>query len=291
MKSLSPSHLTHHLTPVAVATLLALAATAGQAQTVSGSIVHDGSTIESETGTSIDASVDNAIYRAGYIADVSTGALNVFAGHSGTPGRVTSTVTFEQTLTNNTGVAQNVSFSFFVYSGEITARNGVDTSGAGFLANIDWGGTTAWRAGVDITNGRFFVPSDVPTSSVDVTANAADFGFAFSGSSTYTAAWDDYSNTLGLGLLNPGESRTLTYTMTAYSFSGPSSFAGYGGAFGFGGDPLKFETTPVPSGTPVGFAFSPAAPVPEPSTYLMFLASLGVVGAGARLRSRRRRSA
>lgn len=274
-----------HLTPVALAAALAFAGSPALAQTVTGQIVHDGALVSNQSGTAVTDSYDIPnTARASYVVDAATGVLNVAAAHGGDPGRIDSSVTYTHTLQNTTGVAQNVSFSFYVYAGAISARTGyASPSEAGYSADIAWGGSSVWHAGIDLTKGTTF-DGGSESQVQNLSPSASDFAFTLSPGWEYSASWSSYSKTLGLGILNPGESRTLTYSMATYSSSGPGNFNPYGGAAGMGGDPLSFETSPLPSGVNTGVTFSPAAPVPEPETYAMMALGLGVLGAAARRR-------
>lgn len=271
------------LRPLAAVVALALVSGGAAAQTVSGTITVNGAVQGTpQNGSVISDSIIQPAASASYIGDATSGVFGVSAGHSGIPGSTQSAVTYTRTITNSSAIAQSVSFSFFVFHGEISARAGLDTSGASFAAGIDWGGQSLWGTRLDLTNGRFYIP-DVPTATVTNSVSAADFSYVTSQSSTdsfaYLGSWGDYAKTLGLGILNPGESKTLTYTMSTLSYSGSNNYAGYGGSAGYGSDPLSFDMSPLPGGVAIGVSMA-AAPVPEPSTCAMLglgLAALGFV--------------
>lgn len=275
------------LAQMVAAVALACSSGLASAQQVSGTIKQDG--VEQGTpqsGTSISDSIRTGAASASYIGDASTGVFNVRAAHSGAPGTAESSITFTQSLFNELDVAQDISFSFHVFAGEIGARSGRGISGASFAASIDWGGDSVWHTRLDIENGRFSVPSE-RKATIDNSPSAPDFVYSISGDSTYIGSWDAYSKTLGLGILNPGESKTLSYTMSTVAYAGPGNMAGYGGgSIGFGGDPLSFSRSPLPAGITTGMS-SVAAPVPEPSTYAMLGVGLATLALGARRRSRR----
>ncbi len=274
MKNSGQRSLEAAILPVATAVALALASGMASAQSVSGSIKINGVVQgAAQIGQTVSDSLSNTVATASYIGDTATGVFNVRASHSGEPGSVESTVIYSRTLTNTDSFAQSVSFSYFVYAGMVGASSGYNgTSKAIFSAGIDWGGTDVWSTKLELTG----VPYWQPAGSAVVTnsPSASDFVYATFVGQGAEGSWNDYSKTLGLGILAPGESRTLTYSMSTFSYSGPGNFAGYGGGLGFGGDPLSFNTSPLPQNILTGVTLT-AAPVPEPSTYAML--GLGLV--------------
>lgn len=269
MKKSGQRSLAAAILPVTAAAALALASGISAAQSVSGSIKLDGVVQgTAQSGVAVSDSLSSSLATASYVADAATGVFNVRAGHSGNPGSVESTVIYARTLTNTDSFAQSVSFSYYVFAGEISARMGyVGTSGASFFAGIDWGGTDVWSTKLELIGAPQF-DSTVGSAIVTNSPSASDFAYSTSVTKDAVGNWNDYSKTLGLGILAPGESRTLTYTMSTVSYSGEGNFAGYGGGLGFGGDPLSFNTSPLPKDIFTGVTLT-AAPVPEPSTYAM----------------------
>jgi PEP-CTERM motif len=274
--------------PIAYIAALCLTGGSAVAQTVSGKITVDGVVQGTpQTGLRVTDTINQRDAIGFYAGDASTGVFNVRAAHSGTPGITKTELTYTNTITNTLATAQSVSFSFYVYAGSINSRNGLATSGASFASAIDWSGQALWSTQLAITSGRFFSPTDPATRTINNSASAADFVYSTNTSSvglgSYVGSWGDYTKTLGLGILNPGESKTLTYSISTTSYAEVGNIRGYGGAAGFGGDPLSFDLSPLPAGVRTGVtlaAVTAVSAVPEPSTYAMTglgLALMGVV--------------
>jgi hypothetical protein len=278
MKNSSLKSFQFRMQPIACIAALCFSGGNAAAQTVSGKITVDGAVQGvPQTGLSVTDSIRQTDAVGFYVGDASTGVFNVRAAHSGAPGTSKTELTYTNTITNTLSTAQNVSFSFFVYAGSINSRNGLATSGANFASAIDWSGQALWSTNLAITTGRFYVP-DPPTATINNSASAADFVYSTSGSGTYVGSWGDYTKTLGLGILNPGESKTLTYSMSTTSYSEAGNYRGYGGAAGFAGDPLSFDLSPLPAGVQTGVTLGAVTAVPEPSAYAMAGFGFAIMG-------------
>jgi PEP-CTERM motif len=286
MKNSSLKSFQFRMRPIAYIAALCLTGGNATAQTVSGKITVDGVVQGApQTGSTVTDSIRQTDAVAFYTGDASTGVFNVRAAHSGTPGITKTELTYSNTVTNTLATAQNVSFSFFVYAGSINSLQGFATSGANFASVIDWSGAALWSTSLAITTGRFF-PQDPPTATINNSASAADFVYSTSGSTSSVGSWGDYTKTLGLGILNPGESKTLTYSMSTTSYSEAPNYQGYGGAAGFAGDPISFDLSPLPAGVQTGVTLGAVTAVPEPSAYVMAVFGLAMIGV---VTTRRRR--
>jgi hypothetical protein len=278
MKKSSLQYFQFRMRPIAYIAALCLTGGSASAQTVSGKITVDGVVQGApQTGSTVTDSIRQTDAVAFYTGDASTGVFNVRAAHSGAPGTTKTELTYTNTVTNTLATAQNVSFSFFVYAGAINSRDGFATSGASFSSAIDWSGQALWSTQLAITTGSFIL-RDPPTATINNSASAADFVYSTGGNGTYVGSWGDYTKTLGLGILNPGESKTLTYSMSTTSYSEAPNYRGYGGAAGFAGDPISFDLSPLPAGVQTGVTLGTVTAVPEPSAYAMAVLGLAMIG-------------
>ena len=191
-------------------------------------------------------------------------------------------------VTNDSGVAQNYSFDFFIYYGSLTASdNGAGGSGfAEYMVNITQDGSTS----------LFSSAAKIASDGTLTTSGTALDGASQSGS---TYSWGGTHFNVNLGVLAPGASTSVVYDLIGHAF-GNYDFVtgvdcGYGGYGDVGplftdgtignctgssyaslGDPDSLNNTPIPG---IGIT---ASPVPEPGT----LALLGVGFAALRFRRR-----
>ena len=151
---------------------------------------------------------------------------------AGLQNQVDSRIEYRALVTNDTGIAQDLSFSFFLGCGRV----GVDTNfssesqngfGNALLASaITWGGSTICRVdlAVDKASGA------AATSTLSTTPSAVGFTTSASGDSVY---YDAYTGNLGLGILAAGETKELAYSILGsayYDNNGDAiNFYGYGG--------------------------------------------------------------
>ena len=128
-------------------------------------------------------------------------------------------------VSNDSGVAQNYSFSFYIYGGSMFANtNGATGSGfAEYLLDILWGGVSRFDSAARINSDGTFSESGTKLN--------------FAGASGTSYNWGGTIVTLELGLLNPGQSALLQYDLIGhafgdYGFDGPGSGYGYGCGYG-----------------------------------------------------------
>lgn len=192
-------------------------------------------------------------------------------------------------ITNDSGVAQNYSFNFFIYYGGMSA----DTNGAGGHGYAEYAATIIQDGTTSLFSSSAKITSDgVLTTTGTILDGASQFGSSYRWGGTYF--------TVNLGTLAADESTTVVYDLVSHAF-GNYGFVdcGYGDGYGDGdvraasvsntqcsgssysslGDPDDLNNTPIP-----GIGVFPNA-VPEPGV-------LGLLGLGGfalfGLRHRRR---
>lgn len=156
------------------------------------------------------------------------GVYGVGAGVDGNDfGRGEFTRTWQ--ITNDTGVAQSYSFSFYIYGGTMYADD-YGHGGDGFaeyVLDILFGGSNLFHS----------------AAKVELDGTLTQTGTALSGA-THSGSyywWGGTSVTLDLGILDPGQTSLLQYDLIAHAF-GNYGFGdcddgyGYGGNDGYGND-------------------------------------------------------
>lgn len=197
-------------------------------------------------------------------------------------------------ITNDSGIAQNYSFNFFIYYGSMSANdNGAGGNGyAEYMVNILRDGSTS----------LFSSAAKIESNGTLTTSGTALTGAMQSGSSY---GWGGTYFTVDLGVLNPGDSTFVQYDLIGHAFgdygfitSGCGDYNdGYGDlpqdlpigalyticqttgySYAFLGDPDTLNTTPI-----AGIGVTAQA-VPEPA--MLGLMGLGLAAFGLRRRPR-----
>ncbi len=151
---------------------------------------------------------------------------------------------------------------------------------ASLISEIRWNGDALWRVTIMVDNSD----TDGPVKSVILEGAAADFGVDAT-SADDQVFYDAYTGNLGLGLLGAGQSGELTYDIVAVAFYDSSSEAscyGYGCAVVGNTDPFDLANEPFTPGE--GYRAG-IQPIPEPQTWAMLAAGLGLLGWQARRRA------
>ncbi len=209
------------------------------------------------------------------MGDGATGAANQGGGIAASAypsgGLARADVLWAETYTNNTGVAQNYTWDFFIPTGR--------------LSIYDWFGSLAPVMGAAYSLEILLDGGRVWYSSASVQGNAAS-GFTYSTVGTVLAGdiWDNgesfealynpYDGLLDLGTFGAGESFDIEYRMSVEAFGG--AFFGELGPSATFGDPFGLDYDPQ-AGMSGQLSGQPAqSVVPEPGT--IFLLGSGLLG-------------
>lgn len=194
---------------------------------------------------------------------------------------ITSNLTHTAVITNNESFAQNIDFSFLINAGEIDHgsssiyNSSSDYVRSGYIADISVNGSSLWQsAGESQAHLGGF---NLALSGASLNGTVGDDTWLNGPAGTYK--WGDYASSTSIGFLNPGQSLTLTYSLTAYV---NEHFEQEGYAYtpkASIGDPFGFNGTPVFAAS--NFITSPAdnnsTKVPEPANTLLLGAGLAAL--------------
>ena len=223
------------------------------------------------------------------------------AGGNGS-GVFDSTGTFQRQwdITNDSGVAQNYSFNFFIYYGSMYANN----NGAGGTGYAEYMVNILRDPSTPLSTSLFSSAAKIASDGTLTTSGTTLTGALQSGSSY---SWGGTNFTIDLGVLNPGDFTSVRYDLVGHAYGNYDFFPcagggndGYGGGIGgigdggdfdfgasvctgssnaFLGDPDSLNTTPI-----AGIGITAHA-VPEPAT--LALLGMGLAAFGLRRRPRK----
>jgi hypothetical protein len=182
---------------------------------------------------------------------------------NGVTGRsLTALALFEESVTNNTALAQAVTFNFMIAPislelDRFTRYGVVFVSTSSYDIAIEQDGVGIFASGAQLVGVNNLVQlfDDADTDPSATTLNGVVSG-PITGSGTTVANFGAFFGSIDLGILDPGLSTTIVYSMLA-SFTGPEFESG--GTVSVG-DPLNFETMP---GLTVTFTFTDVVPGAE----------------------------
>lgn len=197
-------------------------------------------------------------------------------------------------IRNDSNVAQNYSLDFYLYSGMLAAdaKNVVSSASGGhseFLVNvIQDGSTPLFSSGAKVT-------SNGAVTTSGTVLPGAKFSNTYLGNQY---SWDSAYFTVALGRLNAGDATSVQFELTTRAFGDYGSYSipcypeQYApcGSVAAGLSYLNFgDSNPLLSTPLSGFGIrAEIAPVPEPSTWAMLIAGLGLVGFSTHRRLSRR---
>lgn len=193
-------------------------------------------------------------------------------------GQLDAVASWSDTFTNNSGTAQaygfNISLSQILlsmggWSADFSTRDFRSSYGAEVLVD----GVSVWNSSQTLTvdgNGAHISGSGVSLPGTLETYNLGTYN------PWYYYALDPYSGVANLGSFADGQSFTVSYVLTSSSYWNDPDGCSYecGEVRSTIYDPFALIGSPV----------NPIAAVPEPETYAMLLAGLGLMGGIARRR-------
>lgn len=157
--------------------------------------------------------------------------------------------TYKAVITNDSTTTQNLNFNFMIAGGTITSRSEQIQNNnyitAGYSADILINGVNSWNSAAQAKH---------DSSGQSVSFSGTNLGGTASEDYYY---WDNHSNSLSLGFLNPGQSLTIEYSLKTYvneffQDDGYSytPYASIGDPFDFNASPLFAADKFVDAGTP-----------------------------------------
>lgn len=234
--------------------------------------------LTSPTSVFVDVN-DNGVTSSG--AARATGyAPGAYFASAGGDGVFDSTARFIRTwdITNDSGVAQNYSFTFYIYDGRMSARDltlgGAGSGYAEYAIDIVRDGVTS------LFSSTAKIAHDGTLTTTGTVLNGASNGsVGYSWGGTYV--------TVNLGILNAGQSTSVAYDLVSHAVGNyglgtcvdgdhPITYGGQCTGFSsvIVGDPNQLNATPIP-----GIGIIAANAVPEPGTLgLLGLGGLAVLG-------------
>ena len=230
--------------------------------------------------TSVSSTVTTPSY-PGVISEASASSVGTVVGTYGVgangSGEFDSTGQFQRqwNVTNDSGVAQKYTLNFYIYNGSLSADSNFEIGSgyAEYSVNLLQNGSTS------LFNSSAKITSDgALTASGTALTGAAKSGTSYTWTGTYI--------TVDLGILSAGASTSVQYDVIGHAFgaydrktcsgrySEGSPWCSTGSSYmGLGGD------------TPISGIGISAQPVPEPGSWAMLIAGLGLVGFAARRRN------
>jgi hypothetical protein len=283
--------------------------TAAFADSITGTFTDITGTTTS-TGPTVNATSNNGQLSlglnwvsSGYNGNIATATMSATSVSGMTPrgGSVNnlgslSEITYTTVFTNNTGAAGTFDFNLNLQNSSLLVvpdyvyPNGAGTATATIGASVEVNGNNIWSSGATLSTtsneSQKYAAGNLPTYSFTTSGDGFTNGSvnlvdmqhgSFNGTDYEQVSFGSTSLNLVLGLLQPGQSETITYTLTSSTLLSALSgggFTGYGGAVATVGDPFG---TSGPA-----FKITPMAPVPEAETLAMMAPGLLMVAAIAR---------
>ncbi len=280
---------------LAIATAIGLGSSgfAAAGDVMTGTIVDAGGTTTS-TGTTVGqtSTYQNLTFGlqslgASYVGDVAGSIMSATATTGGVTSGV-STISYSTVVTNSGTTASpfalaiNIGNSSLLAVDQIALGSGIQTATMSLSADVSVNGSSVWgsSASLALTNDFADIYSNPNPYSLS-TAGAAFAGYTvqnvFSGAAVpyESVNFTPYSYAVPLGTLDPGQSVSVLYTLSA-SAQQSGGFEGYGGGISIVGDPFGVLGTP---------AFQvEAAPVPLPAPMELMAAGLAMLATMSRRR-------
>lgn len=240
------------LRPLALSVALSCLVAQAHADSISASATYsyDGAATATLSQTAAAGSVDVLEFQPGWWVDSSRSAIGIhtygssdgnFGSRSSGQGvyDVTGQFVIEKTITNTTGVLQNVVFNFDITPGTLSNTlqsgfAGTDFVSAGLLFDIRRDGNQVWNSGATLTT----TAAGTTYTQSGVNLYSAVNGGGSVAATSYSVNGGYY--TVDMGQLAAGESLTLKYTLSTFA---------RGSAVGSGSYTTPEQTIVVPDRT------------------------------------------